>query len=339
MLSSEFKTGIRILANFIKRYKKEYAKGIAFSIISAMFSALIPMIIRYGIDLLESGTNYKSVIFTGSLIALFGMSRSILLYIGRNHIVITGRLIERDMREKTFEKLLITKTEFFDKEGTGKISSQIINDIENVRMMLGFGGMIISHIAPVFVFSLILEFFISPILATIALIPLVFIPIIVITHEKKIFELSELVQEKISEITNFSQEIFSKIKIIKNFTIEDKVGEKFSHLSSEYKKSNLTLSKQRAIFESLIVLFSMLSIVAVIIPGYHLLDIGVITKGDLAGFIAYQLILAWPAMAIGYLFAVIQRGVACLWRINRIFEQPQEIPDLSVYYEHKNIPK
>lgn len=313
-----------MLKIFVKKYKWDYVKGFLLTVFSALLSSSIPMIIKIAVDELEKGTSVKNTVYAGLLIALFGITRSVLLYFGRNKIVSTGRLIEKDLREKIFEKLLVTRTEFFDEHGTGKISSQIINDVENVRMMLGFGGMIVSHIAPVFIFSVILEVLISPILAFISFIPLVFIPILVVLHEKRIFELSEFVQDKISEITDFAQEIFSKIKVIKNYNIEGDVEKKFSGISSSYKRSNLLLSSKRGVFEAFIVFFSLLSLVVVILAGSYLLDIGLITRGDIAGFIAYQLVLVWPAMAVGYLFVVIQRGLACLWRLSKILVQPQD---------------
>lgn len=313
---------MNLLLTFLKKYKREYLKGFFFTILSALLSSFIPMVVKFAIDALED--MYENVIYYGLLIAALGIARSVLLYFGRNIIVLAGRFIEKDIREKIFEKLLITRTEFFDEQGTGKISSQIINDVEGVRMMLGFGGMIISHITPIFVFSVILEILISPMLAVISFVPLFLIPILVILYEKKIFYLSEIVQERISEITNFSHEIFSKIKVIKNYNIESDVDKRFSEISGSYSKANLLLSGKRGIFEAFIVFFSLLSLVVVIVAGSYFLDMGLITKGDLAGFIAYQLILIWPAMAIGYLFVVIQRGFACLWRLNKILEQPQD---------------
>jgi ATP-binding cassette subfamily B protein len=49
-----------------------------------------------------------------------------------------------------------------------------------------------------------------------------------------------------------------------------------------------------------------------------------IPKSTLAGFIAYQIILTWPAMAMGYLVVIIQRGLASLWRVQRLKYQEKE---------------
>jgi ATP-binding cassette subfamily B multidrug efflux pump len=319
-----YKETIKYIFSFIKKHLKSYVKGISATVASAFFSAITPIFVKKGIEALEKGTTKDFIVLVGLAITSFGIIRSILLYIGRVLIIRAGRLVEKDIRDDIFKSTLPIKTEFFDKEGTGKISSVIINDIENVRMMLGFGGIIISHIMPVFIMSVIGEFLINPKLTLISLIPLFSITFVVIFFQKRIFIISENVQDKLSEISDFSQEKISSIRIIKSFAIEEEIQEKFKEKTEDYMKINLKLAKERGKFDVLSFLLAELSLLFVVIFGGKMVIDNEIPKSTLAGFIAYQIILTWPAMAMGYLVVIIQRGLASLWRVQKLKYQEKE---------------
>ncbi len=319
-----YKETIKYIFSFIKKHIKSYVKGISATVASAFFSAITPIFVKKGIEALEKGTTKDFIVLVGLAITSFGIIRSVLLYIGRVLIIRAGRLVEKDIRDDIFKSTLPIKTEFFDKEGTGKISSVIINDIENVRMMLGFGGMIISHIMPVFIMSVIGEFLINPKLTLISLIPIFSITFVVIFFQKRIFIISENVQDKLSEISDFSQEKISSIRIIKSFAIEEEIQEKFKEKTEDYMKINLKLAKERGKFDVLSFLLAELSLLFVVIFGGKMVIDNEIPKSTLAGFIAYQIILTWPAMAMGYLVVIIQRGLASLWRVQKLKYQEKE---------------
>ena len=319
-----YKETIKYIFSFIKKHLKIYVKGISATVASAFFSAITPIFVKKGIEALEKGTTKDFIVLVGLAITLFGIIRSVLLYIGRILIIRAGRLVEKDIRDDIFKSTLPIKTEFFDKEGTGKISSVIINDIENVRMMLGSGGIIISHIMPVFIMSVIGEFLINPKLTLISLIPLFSITFVVIFFQKRIFIISENVQDKLSEISDFSQEKISSIRIIKSFAIEEEIQEKFKEKTEDYIKINLKLAKEGGKFDALSFLLAELSLLFVVIFGGKMVIDNEIPKSTLAGFIAYQIILTWPAMAMGYLVVIIQRGLASLWRVQKLKYQEKE---------------
>ena len=319
-----YKETIKYIFSFIKKHLKIYVKGISATVASAFFSAITPIFVKKGIEALEKGTTKDFIVLAGLAITSFGIIRSVLLYIGRVLIIRAGRLVEKDIRDDIFKSTLPIKTEFFDKEGTGKISSVIINDIENVRMMLGFGGIIISHIMPVFIMSVIGEFLINPKLTLISLIPIFSITFVVIFFQKRIFIISENVQDKLSEISDFSQEKISSIRIIKSFAIEEEIQEKFKEKTEDYMKINLKLAKERGKFDVLSFLLAELSLLFVVIFGGKMVIDNEIPKSTLAGFIAYQIILTWPAMAMGYLVVIIQRGLASLWRVQKLKYQEKE---------------
>ena len=319
-----YKETIKYIFSFIKKHLKIYVKGISATVASAFFSAITPIFVKKGIEALEKGTTKDFIVLAGLAITSFGIIRSVLLYIGRVLIIRAGRLVEKDIRDDIFKSTLPIKTEFFDKEGTGKISSVIINDIENVRMMLGSGGIIISHIMPVFIMSVIGEFLINPKLTLISLIPLFSITFVVIFFQKRIFIISENVQDKLSEISDFSQEKISSIRIIKSFAIEEEIQEKFKEKTEDYMKINLKLAKERGKFDVLSFLLAELSLLFVVIFGGKMVIDNEIPKSTLAGFIAYQIILTWPAMAMGYLVVIIQRGLASIWRVQKLKYQEKE---------------
>ncbi len=322
------------LLSFLKKYRKRYLVGFILSAMSAVFAVLTPFLIKNGIEGLESGRGKEFITYIALAVASFGMIRSVLLYLGRNIIVNTGRMVEKDIRDEILRSTLFLRTKFFEEVGTGNISSQIINDVEHIRMFLGFGGMIISHILPIFFFSILMEFTIHPILTVFAVVPLCAISIVVLISQRRIFEVSERVQEKLAEISEFSEEKISAIRVIKNFAVELPLINIFSRISESYKEESVELAKQRGIFEGAIIFLAELSLLFVLLLGGILVIKGEISKGTLAGFIAYQLLLIWPSMAIGYLFVLLERGLACASRLQKLLKGTKEIPEEEIrkYY-------
>ena len=325
------------LLKFLKRYRERYLVGFTLSVMSAVFAVLTPLFIKNGIEGLESGHGKEFITYIALAVASFGLIRSVLLYLGRNIIVNTGRMVEKDIRDEILRNTLFLRTKFFEEMGTGNISSQIINDVEHIRMFLGFGGMIISHILPVFLFSILMELTIHPVLTVFAAVPLCAISIVVLVSQRRIFDTSERVQEKLAEISEFAEEKISAVRVIKNFVVEIPLIDMFSRISGSYKKESVELAKQRGIFEGTIIFLAELSLLSVLLLGGILVIKGEISKGTLAGFIAYQLLLIWPSMAIGYLFVLLERGLACASRLQKLHTGAKEIPEEEIREYHRTI--
>ena len=180
-------------------------------------------------------------------------------------------------------------------------------------------------------------FLINKTLTFISLIPLVIIAIcgvILGRHMRKKF--SEM-QKAFANLSDFTQESFSGIAVIKAFVKEAKELMAFRKINKENRDKNISFVKTAVLLQVLISLF--INSVVVLIMGYggYLVFKKTLSIGMLTEFISYFSSVIWPMMAIGNLINLRSQGTASLKRIDKLLNEPYEIadPEDAVSFEIK----
>ncbi|HJN53543.1 MAG TPA: ABC transporter ATP-binding protein, partial [Flavobacteriaceae bacterium] len=166
----------------------------------------------------------------------------------------------------------------------------------------------------------------SPELTLYTICPLPILSVTIYKLSKLINQRSTIVQESLSKLSSFSQEIFTGIQIIKSYTIQDKTSDSFNDLSSENKLNQIKLAKVQALFFPLMILLIGLSNLLVIyIGGKQYLDGTISSIGIIAEFIIYVNMLTWPVASIGWISSIIQQAEASQKRINEFLKEKSDI--------------
>ena len=152
--------------------------------------------------------------------------------------------------------------------------------------------------------------------------------------------LSGLVQNKLSDLTNVVQETFSGIRLIKSFVREKQVLNYFKNHSIDYMNLNISLSRTNSIFFPLVLFLVGFSTLLTIYTGGVLAAKNYISIGEVAEFIIYVNMLTWPATSVGWVTEVIQRAAASQSRINNFLSQKDYTmfhSNISPLLKHKYI--
>ena len=302
------------LNKFFLKHKNLFILGAIFIFISNFFALYPAEFVRKAFDSIshniQSGTNSKSIYILTKysfLIILFAIIKGIFMYLMRQTIIVMSRKIECDLKNEIYIQYQKLSLDFYKKNKIGDLMNRISEDVSRVRMYLG--PVVMYSINIIFLFSLVLSkmFLISKTLSLYVLIPLPLLAITVYYVSNKINSNSELVQKQLSNITTISQEVFSGIKIIKSFTNEKSVFNNFLANCKDYTKKQLSLIKIEAFFLPLIVtLIGTSTILTIYIGGLESFK-GKITTGNIAEFIIYVNMLAWPVASVGWVTSIIQR--------------------------------
>ena len=142
---------------------------------------------------------------------------------------------------------------------------------------------------------------------------------------KVINKRSTVVQEYLSKLTTFGQEVFSGINVIKSYTIENSTTEDFNTLAEKSKEKNIHLFKAQALFFPLMILLIGISNLTVLYIGGMQYIHGIISIGTIAEFIMYVNMLTWPVAVVGWVTSTIQQAEASQKRINEFLQQQPEI--------------
>ena len=134
-------------------------------------------------------------------------------------------------------------------------------------------------------------------------------------------------QEAYSDLSDFAQESFSGIAVIKAFVKESKELWAFKKLNKANEKANVTYVKVSTIFHILVTLFVESVICVILGYGGYLVHEGSFTAGRLVEFIGYFGSIVWPIMAVSQLIDMISRGRASLKRVSELLNAPQDVRD------------
>ena len=328
---------------YIWKYKKHLLLGILFVALSNLFAVYPAQIVRGAINMVEDVlTFYKlfdgfevsgliehmlvgSLLLFAGLVVLLAVIRGFFLFLTRQTIIVMSRLIEYDLRSDLYDHFQQLSLSFYRKNRTGDLMARITEDVSRVRMYLGPGIMYSLNTLTLFVVIVSTMIIVSPELTFYAFLPLPLLSYLIYYVQSIIQKRSELIQEQLSHLTTFTQEIFSGMRVIKAYVKEEESSQKFGEESDIYKEKSMNLARLDAMFFPLVTFLVGLSVLLTVwIGGGKVID-GELTLGHIAEFIMYISLLTWPIIAIGWVTTLIQRSAASQKRLNELLAQRSEI--------------
>ena len=161
------------------------------------------------------------------------------------------------------------------------------------------------------------------------LIPFPLLSISIFILSKSINKRSTIVQQQLSKLTTFTQEIFSGMNVVKSYAIEGITRNDFFDIAEENKQKNISLFKVQAFFFPLmILLIGTANIIVLYVGGMEYIK-GNISVGVIAEFIMYTNMLTWPVAIVGWVTSTVQEAEASQKRINEFLKQEPEITNLN----------
>jgi ATP-binding cassette subfamily B multidrug efflux pump len=327
---------LKYLNKFLWNYKKTLFLGIFFIFITNIFAIYPAEFVRTALDSLLERLNDSEnkgisllLLKYGCLIVLFAILKGVFLYFTRQTIIVMSRKIEFDLKNEVYDQYQKLSIGFYKQNKTGDLMNRITEDISKVRMYLGPAIMYTINLSILFSLVIYKMCCVSIILSMYVLTPLPLLAISVYFVSNKINKKSEKVQAQLSTITSISQESFSGIRIIKSFTNEENSLNVFYESCKKYTQRQIELIKIEAMFIPLIITLIGISTVLIIYIGGLEVFKGNITTGNIAEFIIYVNMLAWPVASVGWVTSLIQRAAASQERINEFLQIKPEIQNTS----------
>ena len=327
---------LKYLNKFFWKYKQTLCLGIVFIIVANIFAIYPAEFVREALDYVlqnieEPKTENLSnkLLNYGLLIVGCAILKGIFLYFMRQTIIVMSRKIEFDIKNEIFNKYQQLSISFYNENKIGDLMNRITEDVTRVRMYIGPTLMYAINIIVLFFLVITQMLAVSKTLTAFVLFPLPILAISIYFVSSKINRQSEQVQAQLSEITSISQETFSGIQIIKSFTNENNSLKVFFESCKEYTRKQIKLVKIEAVFIPLIITLIGLSTILTIYVGGLEVFAGRISAGNIAEFIIYVNMLAWPVASIGWVTSLIQRASASQERINEFLNLEPRIRNFN----------
>lgn len=324
---------LRHLNKYFIKYKYRFLIGIFITIIAQIFTLFTPKLVGDSIRALEQLKVLKAEEVSALLlqnifwIVVTTLIAGFLTFLMRQTLIVMSRHIEFDLKNDLFKHYESLSQSFYKRNRTGDLMNRISEDVGKVRQYVGPAVMYSINTYIRFAVVLVQMYLISPLLTFYSLLPLPILAIFIFKLSRQINERSSIFQQNLSQLSTFTQEIFSGIRVIKAYAIEKEKQAEFELLSQESKTKNLSLSKTNALIGPLMVLLIGISNLVVIFTGGMLYINGSISDiGVIAQFILYINMLTWPVASLGWVSTMIQEAKASQKRINEFL---QEEPDIQ----------
>ena len=235
--------------------------------------------------------------------------------------------LEEDLRNRMFDHAKDLSREYYQVNKVGDLMSLFTNDLDTVQECFGWGVMMLFDAVLMAVLAVSNMWGMDHTLTVLSLIPMGFLLASATVVGKALMRKWDIRQEAFSRLSDFSQESFSGIAVIKAFVKEAKELMAFKKLNVENENANLDHTKASVLMRVLVTLFVESVICVILGYGGYLVHQGKFNAGDLLEFIGYFNAIIWPIMAVSELIDMTSRGQASLNRLGELLDAPINVKD------------
>lgn len=308
--------------HYYLRYGISFLLGLIILVSVDWFQLEIPAIIRFIIDGVEDQTivDINGLWEPLLLIVYIVVGMTIGRFLWRYFFYGTSHRIAADVRQAMFKHLTNLDQSYFVNHKVGGLMAYFTNDINIIRELYGMGLLMLIDGLVLGGFVLYRMIALEPLMTLFAFIPIALMGILVFFIEKKIEEKAKARTESFEAMSDFTQESFSGITVIKAYVREIAESLRFKTKSIDVVNTSIENIKYNVLVNVLIETMITLVILAIIAYGSLLIAFGNLSSGQLTEYISYFFTLLWPVFAIAGFFNLNAQAQASAKRVNILLE-------------------
>jgi ATP-binding cassette subfamily B multidrug efflux pump len=314
------------LREYMRPYFGKLAQAFMLLLVTNALDKTIPVFLKHAIDALVGG-QLAAVAKSALLIAVLALGMGLVRTVSRTRVFNVGRDVEYQLRADLLEHLHRLGPSFFRRMPTGETMSRAINDLSQVRAMVGFGSLHLVNSSFAYAFALAYMLSMSPALTLWAMLPFPLLILIARVLGKTMFIRSQQSQEALGALASRVQEALAGVRLTRAFGAEAEQEKLFESANQHALQKTMSLTVVRGFTWPLLIGVASLGTLLVLYRGTTMVRAGSLTIGELVAFLAYVESLKWPTMGLGYILAVLQRGRASFNRVREILEAPPDVVD------------
>jgi ATP-binding cassette subfamily B protein len=235
--------------------------------------------------------------------------------------------LEEDLRNRMFSHAKELSREYYQVNKVGDLMSLFTNDLDTVQECFGWGVMMFFDAVMLGILAIGKMWKMNGMLTFLSLIPMGFLMASATIVGQQLTKKWDARQEAYSRLSDFSQESFSGIAVVKAFVKEAKELWAFKKLNVENEEANLAHTKASVLFRVMVTLFVESVICIILGYGGYLVYKDTLNAGQLLEFTGYFNSVIWPIMAVSELIDMSSRGKASLARVGELLDAEVNVKD------------
>ena len=331
-----------IFGRHINRYYLQFAPRLLLGVITLVILDYVQLIIPSLYQLVVNGMNDGYIVENGVTLPFdmdFLLDRICMPLVWIILCIVFGRFlwricffsagigVEQDLRNRMFSHCKDLSREYYQVNKVGNLMSLFTNDLDTIQESFSWGLLMMFDAVFMGFLSIIKMWKMDHLLTFLSLIPMGLLLASSIIVGNQLTRKWDARQEAFSNLSDFSQESFSGIAVIKAFVKEAKELLFFKKLSQDNEEANIAFTKASITFRVMVMLFVESVICVILGYGGYLVHKGVFNAGQLVEFIGYFNAIIWPIMAVSELIDMTSRGKASVKRISELLDAKQDVMD------------
>lgn len=341
-----------IFGKHINRYYLRYAAWLLIGLIALIIVDYFQLIIPNLYQMLINGINDGVVMVDGVEMVFdfnFLMEHICMPMVWIILLMVFGRFlwrvalfgaavkVEQDLRNRMFDHAKDLSREYYQVNKVGNLMSLFTNDLDTIQECYGWGFLMFFDALFLGILAVVKMWNMDPVMTIFSMIPMAILLAVSTIVGKYMAKKWDIRQEAFSNLSDFSQESFSGIAVIKAFVKETKELMAFKKLNVENEEVNVDYTRT-AVLLRILVMFFVESVMCVILGyGGYLVYKDAFNAGQLVEFIGYFTSVIWPIMAVSELIDMTSRGSASLKRVSELLDAKQDVIDRPGVGELKDV--
>ncbi|MBF6609036.1 MAG: ABC transporter ATP-binding protein [Flavobacterium sp.] len=337
---------LQYLNKYFVKYKYRFLFGIVTTVAAQIFALFTPKLISQSFSAIEdfakdpditSDIIRNELLENILLIILTTIIAGFLTFLMRQTLIVMSRHVEFDLKNEVFRQYENLSQSFYKQNRTGDLMNRISEDVGKVRMYVGPAVMYTINTFIRFAIVIVYMYNVSPRLTLYTLLPLPILSYVIFKLSTEINIRSTVFQQYMSKVSSFTQEIFSGIRVVKAYSLEEQHQQNMVDLSHESKAKSMSLAKVQSLFGPLMIaLIGVSNLVVIYFGGMMYIDGRIENIGIIAEFILYVNMLTWPVASLGWVSSMVQEAEASQKRVNEFLKIEPEIknnnPEKSIIH-------
>ena len=273
------------------------------------------------------GSIESQVLFLGLITFIIWALESLFQYIYSIQWRGLAQMVEHEVRVSAYDHSQRLGLSWHEEQATGNITAILNDDVNQLERFLNDGvnqiiQVIVSTICIGFIF-----FYISPLIASIAVLPVPIIFLVSFLFQKKLSPKYKNVRDKVGALNSSVFNNLIGIQTIKSFmTFKHEKG-RVSELSEEYQKENIGAISISSAFVPVIRMGVLAGFLGTILIGSHMALSGTLAVGSYSVLVFLTQRFLWPFTTLGTLVDDFERSMASSQRIFDLLNTDVHIPE------------
>ncbi len=311
----------RFFISLLFEHIGSYLLGAILVVATIWMTLAVPHYLQQAIEALQSnGPERDAVVLNRTVwIVVFAVLIVISRTASRLLFFIPGRKVEFDLKNRLLRHLTTLQHDFYAKNPTGAIISRINDDINGVRMMMGFGLMGFVNTFTTISLAPWRMYQISPIITLYVMPPILVAGIFMQWVIRRFRRYYMRQMEVLQNLSDFTVESYNGLEVLKSARSMGWAEGRFFGLNGELRQVHIRMSNIRAFLMPILNHVVNALKVVLVFSGGALVVAGDMSIGGFTAYLLYLSLLVAPLMGMTFMALVLQRGYTALESLERIF--------------------